>query len=102
MKNNTVLNANLGKAFRELRKKGYFARQNFLCCRTCGWAAIPKEQLSKAVFYHGQDNDDKLDGKDFYLAWDGDGKEICDILKSCGVDTDWNGDQDERIKVINK
>ena len=27
--------ANLNQAFKELRKLGYFARQNFMCCQNC-------------------------------------------------------------------
>ena len=27
---------NLKKAFRELRKIGYFAKMNFACCQSCG------------------------------------------------------------------
>ena len=41
--------------FKEMRKKGYFAKQKFQCCQTCGWSAIPKEKKDKAVFYHEQD-----------------------------------------------
>jgi len=45
------------KAFKEIRKNGYFARQNFLCCQSCGWASIPEQKVEKAVFYHRQDNE---------------------------------------------
>jgi hypothetical protein len=49
----------LTKAFNALRKNGYFARQNFMCCQTCEWAAVPEKNESKVVFYHSQDNDNK-------------------------------------------
>lgn len=93
-------NNNLNKAFRALSKAGYFAKQNFLCCQTCGWAAMTEEQAKKAVFYHAQDNDDKKDNRPFHLAWAGDGNEICKILNANNVKTDWDGSDDKRICVI--
>jgi len=89
----------LTKAFNALRKKGYFARQNFLCCQSCGWAAVPEEKADKVVFFHNQDNADKKRGRPFNLAWAGDGQEICQILSENGVETEWNGDEHVRIKV---
>tara|TARA_R110000868_G_C10726827_1_gene751257 strand:+ start:261 stop:560 length:300 start_codon:yes stop_codon:yes gene_type:complete len=94
-------NINLNKAFADLRKVGYFAKQNFLCCQSCGWAAIPEENKDKAVFYHAQDNDDKKEGKDFYIVWSGNGAEICQIFNRNGVNTNWNGSIDTRIMIIN-
>ena len=35
---------NLNNAFKELRKLGYFARQNFKCCQSCAWAAVPMDK----------------------------------------------------------
>jgi hypothetical protein len=49
------MRTNLTKAFAELRKNGYFAKQNFLCCQSCGWAALSDEEAKNAVFYHNQD-----------------------------------------------
>lgn len=90
---------NLTKGFRELRKHGYFAKQNFSCCQTCGWCDVPEEKKDKVVFYHKQDNEDKEEGNPFYLCWNGDGKEIQGILQKCGVETEWNGDETKRIRV---
>jgi hypothetical protein len=94
------MKSNLTKAFAALRKAGYFAKQNFWCCQTCGWAAVPDEQAEKAVFYHNQDNDRKKEGKPFMLAWSGDGNQICKILNDNGIKTNWSGDEDNRIEVI--
>ena len=47
---------NLNQAFKELRKLGYFARQNFMCCQNCAWATVPMD-AKKVVFYHKQDAD---------------------------------------------
>ena len=44
------MRTNLTKAFAELRKNGYFAKQNFLCCQSCGWAALSDEEAKNAVF----------------------------------------------------
>ena len=94
------MKSNLTKAFAALRKAGYFAKQNFWCCQTCGWAAVPDEQAKKAVFYHNQDNARKKAGKPFMLAWSGDGNQICKILNDNGIKTNWSGDEDNRIEVI--
>lgn len=89
----------LTKAFNALRKNGYFAKQNFMCCQTCGWAAIP-EDIDKVVFYHNQDNDNKKQHKPFYISWSGDGNEICSILNKNGVVTEWDKNTNTRIKII--
>lgn len=94
--NNSLLN----KAFKELRKLGYFARQNFWCCQNCGWYAVPEEKKNKAVFYHAQDNEDRMKGNPFYIAWDGDGNEICRVFNECGITTEWNGEPGTRIKIV--
>lgn len=90
---------NLSKAFAALRKAGYFARQNFWCCQSCAWNAMTEEQGEKAVFYHRQDNADKQLGNPFHLAWAGDGNEICSILNSNGVTTEWDGNKNKRILI---
>ena len=94
------MKSNLTKAFAALRKKGYFAKQNFWCCQSCGWAAVPDEKAEQAVFYHSQDNDNKKEGLPFMLAWSGDGNEICKILNENSVKTNWNGDSNTRIEVV--
>jgi hypothetical protein len=93
--------SNLTKAFAALRKAGYFARQNFMCCQSCAWAAIPVAKEDKAVFYHSQDNQSVIRGQKFHLGWAGDQREICRILEENGVKT--NGapkDSSMRIEVI--
>jgi len=94
-----VMSNNLTQAFKALRKAGYFARQNFLCCQSCGWAAIPEGKFEKVVFYHAQDNSSKREGRPFNLAWNGNGQEICQILKEHNVETTWTGDSSKRIEV---
>lgn len=90
---------NINKAFRMLRKLGYFAKQNFWCCSTCGWSAMTEEESKKAVFYHMQDNDNLKEQGACYLSWSGDGQEIVKTLSDSGVKTEWSGKSGERIKI---
>jgi hypothetical protein len=91
--------SNITKAFEALRKKGYFARQNFLCCQSCAWSAMTDEQAEKTVFYHQQDADDLRERGTCHLAWSGNGQEIVDVLKENGVEVDWDGSDSTRIKI---
>jgi len=90
---------NLRRAFSDLRKAGYFARMNFWCCQSCGWAAVPDEKADKAVFYSNQDNEElKTKGRCF-LTWDGDPKEIINILQENNIMTEWKGSPNSRILI---
>jgi hypothetical protein len=89
----------LTKAFDELRKHGYFAKEDFWCCQTCGWAAIPDEQADKAVFYHNQDTERLQETGELYLCWSGDGQEIKTILEAEGLTVEWDGTDNTRILV---
>lgn len=88
----------LNEAFKDLRKAGYFARQNFQCCQSCAWSMVPKEKSDKVVFYHQQDADHKEDNE-MYVGWAGDGKEICDIFDKHYIDTEWDGTSNTRILI---
>lgn len=110
-------------AFKEMRKQGFVARQNYLCCMTCGFDGlntIYQERVAKGkipkgvVFYHSQDNANlKIDGY-VHLAYDGNddvvkddsaisqveaGEMIVEILKHAGLDVEWNGQATQRIKT---
>ncbi len=93
----------LNIAFSRLRKMGYFAKQNFWCCQTCGRYAVPKDKADKMVFYHKQDAEAIKNGtiKDhgLYLAWEGNGKEITQVFLDVGLDAVWNGDKGTRICI---
>lgn len=92
----------LNNAFRALRKRGYFARQNFWCCQTCGCAAVPEEHAESYVFYHQQDAEGlKRDGGTM-LAWGGDGYEIVKTFLEAGLTTKWDGSKNTRIWVSAK
>lgn len=86
-------------AFKELRKSGYFARQNFRCCQSCAQAAISDEEAKKTVFYHRQDADNLKEDGSCYLTWAGNGKEIVSVLNKYGIETDWDESQNTRIKI---
>ena len=86
-------------AFKDLRKLGYFARQNFWCCQTCGWASVPEDKADKVVFYHEQDNSQLRATGECHLAWAGNGNEIVSVLNKHGIQTDWDGSDNQRIRI---
>ena len=99
-------NEKLNAAFRMLRKRGYFARQNFWCCQTCAWYAIGEDhpdQVGRAVFYHHQDTEQLNKTGGTMLAWAGDGHEIVKVCTEAGLATKWDGDENTRIWIgLNK
>ena len=95
------MRTNLTKAFAELRKKGYFAKQNFMCCQSCAWAELSEKEAEKVVFYHNQDYRDLKRGDDLYLAWAGNGNYIAETLIKFGMHIDWDGTPNTRIVVRN-
>lgn len=87
------------EAFKELRRNGYFARQNFWCCQSCAWADIGEKKADKAVFYHQQDNARFRETGETMLAWSGDGAFIAETLRRHGLLIEWDGTADQRILV---
>ena len=91
-------------AFAALREMGFFAKANHTCCQSCGLAEIPEDKEMAYVFYHMQDLEGlKQDGV-CYLAWGGKvgekfGHTICDTIRKAGLEVDWNGSENTRIKV---
>lgn len=89
---------NLNKAFRELRKQGFFAMQNFECCNTCGWASVP-ETAENVVFYH-QQNAERLKYSGIaHLSWSGDAQKIISTLVANDIQTKWDGSKDTKIEI---
>jgi hypothetical protein len=62
----------LNAGFAELRKRGYFAKQKWYCCGTCGVAAIP-DDVTDYVFYTLQAAERMAEKDSVYLSWNGDG-----------------------------
>lgn len=97
------------KMFRELRKSGFIARQNYMCCQGCGWAAIGshygvEDEKQNVVFYHQQDHD-SFDKKGkltqlIRLSWQGNGALIKDTAEKFGYRVDWDGTEKERIGIL--
>jgi hypothetical protein len=86
-------------AFVALRKQGYQCRMNFMCCQSCGWAALSTEG-ERAVFWHRQDTEGYNDQEPgLYMAWSGDGNEIKKALEDAGLKVEWDGTRDGRIWV---
>jgi hypothetical protein len=76
------IRAQIRKSFSELRKMGYTARMNFMCCSSCARAEI---ENPKAVFYSHQSNDNLIKTGMIYLQWSGDHSEIIPVLEKNGL-----------------
>lgn len=86
--------------FRNMRREGYIAHQNWKCCSSCGWAAIPEDKGEKVIFYHNQDN---VNIPHFvYITWSGDGSLIATKAQDAGFIVNWNGDKSQRMQLILK
>lgn len=85
------------KAFSALRKSGYECHMNWKCCQSCGCAAIKNEK--KYVFYHAQDAERMSNGY-VYLSFGGNGHEIARAMERAGLKVEWDGTDDQRIKVL--
>lgn len=109
----------LTAAFKMMRKYGIFARQHFMCCQTCGCAAVDKAVEEKRAknetvplgycFYHAQDADTLRHTGHVWLAYgaiddEGDstavGSIIAMCLRECGVAYKWDGSRYTRIEAI--
>jgi hypothetical protein len=89
----------INRAFKKLRIAGYFAKQDFWCCQSCAWSAVP-DGIEKVVFYHRQDADRFKNTGELMLAWEGDGAEIVRIFEGEGLKVNWNGNKDTRIEIV--
>jgi len=114
----------LNVAFQMMRKAGLVARQNFSCCSSCGGyeltmdvVAMPDKKRAKVkgvCFYHRQDNDYLVRGKDLYLSFGSlDSRELGQIgletvqvghlvtscLTQAGLAWEWDGTESQRILV---
>ena len=106
----------LKKAFAEMNLKGITAKENYLCCQSCGVSAImhndKKEGDYGVCFYHNQDNASKKKKQAFHLTFGRTindstdeqdvqvGKDICAILRANGCEVEWNESNARRIKVV--
>lgn len=107
--------AKLNVAFKRFRKElRALARQNYLCCMSCGsaagWDFIAKHpgKYDALIFYHAQDAEGMRKDGDVNLRFStkdgGDdcrvlGEKMVAILRSEGLKVDWNGDAGTCIGV---
>lgn len=114
----------LNVAFQMMRKIGLVARQNFSCCGSCAGyelttdiVAMPSKKRAKVkgvCFYHKQDNDCLVRGKDLYLGFGPvdsrefgqvglDTVQVGHLVTSCltqaGLAWEWDGTASKRILV---
>lgn len=103
--------------FRFFRKRGWFARQNYWCCMSCGCAALEEDlkDRDRWVFYHQQDAD-AFNGrgvltKKLYLAFGDDkgnpkktkmlGQELLELIRvGGGMRAEWDGNPNTRIAIL--
>lgn len=96
---NPTLRAGLDRFFQLATEAGYFARQKFYCCTSCGNAAVP-DGTKKCVFYHEQDSDRMVARNDgTFLTWTGDGAELVRFAEQAGLLTWWDGSEHTKVWV---
>lgn len=96
--NHQAVTMKITAAFRELRREGYFCRQRWTCCVSCGIAAAQKEGATdQIVFYHEQSFDALKETGRCWLVWRGDGVLIVAVLEKHGLDCEWDGSDQTRI-----
>ena len=106
--------AKLARAFRTIRAGGVYASLGVNgCCRSCIWSEKDLEWKAKPVlwFYKGQgntlsydDNGNLASHSRIYLNHNGglypkDIAHCVEVLKECGLDAEWNGDETHCIVV---
>ncbi|MGC4001436.1 MAG: hypothetical protein QM767_29845 [Anaeromyxobacter sp.] len=112
----------LDRAFDKLEKKGVLARQDFACCQNCGHHEIGVEieaapgPVHGYTFFHQQDTESAAEGQGLFLAygavlppgspdeqWQSScldvGHEVAAALRAEGLQVQWDGSQDTRIRV---
>lgn len=119
----------LNNAFRDLRKQGFVARQNFSCCGTCAWCELATmigervtngrvkvDAVRGVVFFHRQDAAHLDNDGGCFIAFGavfvseldrrvGDdaaesGRVVNATFHRHGFNTIWDGNPDKRIYLI--
>ena len=107
----------LDAAFNHLELHGILARSNYTCCMNCGTTEIAYEIVESTtkvrgyVFYHNQDTERAIENRNLRLAFGSAdetlhstttiGWQIVDALNAQGLQVEWNGNPDVRIKLVN-
>ena len=96
------------KAFRKLRKEGFFARMSYLCCSSCATAEMGifhgLTPESNFAYFHKQDaeafNKDGMLESNLMVRHGGSrSNEIVEILKECCLEVSWNNDMGYCIEI---
>ena len=105
---------NISDCFKDFRKLGIVARQNFLCCQGCGTAQLAYESEKKNyarkrgyIFYHKQDAEKWREEGCLHLSFgtfdDSDPVPMMTsavtILRRRGFKVDWDGTAAQRPEV---
>jgi hypothetical protein len=84
---------------------GIAMRSNFLCCQSCGHAALEQDHLQYG-FYHVQDMEHAAKDGKLYLAFSTEDEDdvqtaetIVEALREEGCTVEWNGTSGKRIVV---
>lgn len=85
--------------FKTIRKAGYFAKQNLEDCGSCAVAVIP-EGITKFVYYHSQDKRRADNGGSLMIGYGGNGIEVATAAQKAGLKVNWNGDDKQRIELL--
>lgn len=113
----------LRRAFDQLAESGVLARENYLCCQTCAYAAIDEEigdavdrgeAVRGYVLFHSQDTDRAVETGILLLRYGGSnldpelqgapatkkiGEEIVAVLKAAAFEPEWSGSPDGAISL---
>ncbi len=93
----------LNELFKQLRKEGFVARQNFMCCQTCALAELDAKGIKDGdnyTFYHRQDKEYFDKNNRLMLAWGGNGTKIATLAQKLGIMVNWNGTDNQRIELV--
>jgi len=104
-------------AFADLRKQGFMAKQNCMCCSGCACAKIWTEIQKKpgkyigAVYYHKQDTDHLKESGEFCVGfgpmnvdaedwvWLLAGHAAKTTFERYGLAVEWSGSRDQRLTI---
>lgn len=93
----------LDSLFSRFSENGWYAQQHFEDCQGCGFRRAEQECEGKPiVFYHWQDTESMVESSDWslYLAYRGDPHELIKMIVAEGIDYEWDGSDEKRIKII--